>query len=92
MLWLVAAVHFQSVVSREKDSCAQVSIRTGMDALVASTAALGSRLLTDSVVGPPRVQRRQRRRQPALEKANAGTWQPGWPSEGRPLAARIFAA
>jgi hypothetical protein len=69
----------------------QVSIRTGMDALVASTAQLGSRLLTDSVVGPPRV-KRQRRRQPALEEEGAGTWQPGWPSEGRPLAARIFAA
>lgn len=69
----------------------QVSIRTGMDALVASTAALGSRLLTDSVVGPPRV-KRQRRRQPALEEDGAGTWQPGWPLEGRPLAARIFAA
>lgn len=66
----------------------QVSIRSGLDALAASTAALGSRLLTQSVVGPPQMTKRPRH---DVEADTGGAWRPGWPAEGSPLAAHMFA-
>lgn len=66
----------------------KVSIRSGLDALAVSTAALGSRLLTQSLVGPPQMAKRPRH---DLDTDIGGAWRPGWLAEGSPLAAHIYA-